>query len=75
MDVFQDLLATKNAQIQELQLEVARVLKRHDDMVLNLEDKLKSMGISREEVGLHTSLRPQTHKSFVSSSTSAKTTS
>ncbi|KAG8307699.1 Dynein regulatory complex subunit 4 [Homalodisca vitripennis] len=67
----EELLATKNNQIQELQLEVARVMKIHDDMVLNLEGRLKAMGISREEVGLHSSstLRPQTHKSSTSVST------
>uniref|UniRef100_A0A1B6G1Y7 Dynein regulatory complex subunit 4 n=2 Tax=Proconiini TaxID=565685 RepID=A0A1B6G1Y7_9HEMI len=67
----EELLATKNNQIQELQLEVARVMKIHDDMVINLEGRLKAMGISREEVGLHSSstLRPKTHKSSASVST------
>lgn len=75
----QELLASKNSQIQELQLEVARALKSHDEMVLDLETRLKALGISREEVGLHTSLqqRPRTLKSVASSSsyTTIKTSS
>ncbi|XP_054257958.1 dynein regulatory complex subunit 4-like [Macrosteles quadrilineatus] len=62
----EELLASKNNRIQELQLEVARVLKAHDDMVLELESRLKTLGISSEDVGLQTKLRPR-HKSVHSS--------
>lgn len=48
---FQVLLGRKNMAIQDLQYELARVCKAHDDMLLTYEGKLKQYGIPRDELG------------------------
>jgi len=47
-----DVLTSKNEQIQELKYEIAKVQKAHDDLLRVYETKLKEFGISPEELGL-----------------------
>ncbi|KAK7863112.1 hypothetical protein R5R35_001999 [Gryllus longicercus] len=46
-----DLLDRKNAAIHDLQYEVARLCKAHDDLLDTYESKLKQYGIPKEELG------------------------
>mmetsp|Transcript_1994 Transcript_1994/g.2676 ORF Transcript_1994/g.2676 Transcript_1994/m.2676 type:complete len:474 (-) Transcript_1994:217-1638(-) len=47
-----DVLTSKNEQIQELKYEIAKVQKAHDDLLRVYDTKLKEFGISPEELGL-----------------------
>ena len=49
--LFQELLCRKNAALQDLQYELARVCKAHDDLLQTYEAKLKQYGIPKEELG------------------------
>lgn len=46
-------MAKKNATITDLQYELARVCKAHDDLLEIFEEKLQSYGITKEELGFH----------------------
>lgn len=46
----------KNTMIKDLQYELMRVSKAHDDLLLTYEDKLKQYGVPKEELG-YTPLR------------------
>ncbi|XP_053594567.1 dynein regulatory complex subunit 4 [Microplitis demolitor] len=43
---FEDILNRKNTAIQDLQYDLARACKAHDDLLLNYENKLQEYGIS-----------------------------
>ncbi|KAJ3619672.1 hypothetical protein MTP99_005336 [Tenebrio molitor] len=45
------VLAKKNTVIHDLQYELARVCKAHDDLLDTYEDKLQQYGIAKEELG------------------------
>ncbi|XP_044262326.1 dynein regulatory complex subunit 4 [Tribolium madens] len=45
------VLARKNTVIHDLQYELARVCKAHDDLLDTYEDKLQQYGIPKEELG------------------------
>lgn len=47
----QKLLANKNATIKDLQYELARVSKAHDDLLETYEEKLVQYGIPKSELG------------------------
>ncbi|KDR18764.1 growth arrest-specific protein 8 [Zootermopsis nevadensis] len=47
----EELLSRKNAALQDLQYELARVCKVHDDLLQTYEGKLKQYGIPKEELG------------------------
>ncbi|XP_020278946.1 growth arrest-specific protein 8 [Pseudomyrmex gracilis] len=47
----EDLLNRKNAAIQELQYELAKVCKAHDDLLTTYESKLQEYGIPKAELG------------------------
>lgn len=47
----QDWLHKKNAAIQDLEYELARVCKAHDDLLQTYEGKLVQYGIPKEELG------------------------
>lgn len=47
-----DVLTSKNEQIQELKYEIAKVQKAHDDLLRVYDTKLKEFGINPEELGL-----------------------
>jgi ubiquitin len=46
-----DLLEEKNKAIQDLQFEMARVMKAHNDLLRTYEAKLSEYGIPKEELG------------------------
>ncbi|KAF7276762.1 hypothetical protein GWI33_009848, partial [Rhynchophorus ferrugineus] len=46
-----DILSRKNATISDLQYELARVCKAHDDLLETFEEKLKLYGIPKSELG------------------------
>lgn len=48
---FQDMLNRKNTAIQELQYELAKVCKAHDDLLATYESKLQEYGIPKTELG------------------------
>jgi hypothetical protein len=54
-----DLLEEKNKAIQDLQFEMARVMKAHNDLLRTYEAKLAEYGIPKEELGF-TPLRTDT---------------
>lgn len=45
------MLNRKNAAIQELQYELAKVCKAHDDLLTTYESKLQEYGIPKTELG------------------------
>ncbi|XP_012264546.2 dynein regulatory complex subunit 4 [Athalia rosae] len=47
----EELLNRKNTAIQDLQVELARVCKAHDDLLLTCESKLQEYGISETGLG------------------------
>ncbi|NWW92300.1 DRC4 protein, partial [Rhynochetos jubatus] len=47
----EDVLNSKNATIEDLQLQLARVCKAHDDMLRTLEAKLTAFGIPLDNLG------------------------
>eukprot|EP00033_Pygsuia_biforma_P001558 GCRY01001757.1.p1 GENE.GCRY01001757.1~~GCRY01001757.1.p1 ORF type:complete len:468 (-),score=123.98 GCRY01001757.1:514-1917(-) len=47
----EDILDTKNAQLKEMQFEVAKVSKQHNDMLRTFQAKLQEYGIPPEELG------------------------
>jgi chromosome segregation ATPase len=47
----EDVLDTKNSAIKDLQYELARVCKAHNDLIKTYESKLSSFGIPTEELG------------------------
>lgn len=47
----EEILAKKNATISDLQYELARVCKMHDDLLETFEDKLVQFGIPKVELG------------------------
>ncbi|NWX15572.1 DRC4 protein, partial [Aegotheles bennettii] len=47
----EDVLSSKNATIEDLQLELARVCKAHNDMLRTFEAKLAAFGIPRDNLG------------------------
>ncbi|XP_023717427.1 dynein regulatory complex subunit 4 isoform X2 [Cryptotermes secundus] len=47
----EELLCRKNAALQDLQYELARVCKAHDDLLQTYEGKLQQYGIPKEELG------------------------
>ncbi|XP_039552347.1 dynein regulatory complex subunit 4 isoform X2 [Passer montanus] len=47
----EDLLSSKNATIQDLQLQLARVCKAHNDMLQTFEAKLTAFGIPLDNLG------------------------
>lgn len=49
--VFQDVLDSKNTAIKDLQYELARVCKAHNDLLRTYEAKLAQFGIPVEELG------------------------
>lgn len=59
----EDVLDSKNNAIKDLQYELARVCKAHNDLLRTYESKLEAFGIPREELGfkpLETSVAGQT---------------
>lgn len=48
---FQELLERKNSTIQDLQYELARVGKAHDDLLQTYEAKLLEYGIPKDDLG------------------------
>ena len=46
-----DLLEEKNKAIQDLQFEIARVMKAHNDLLRTYEAKLAEYGIPKQELG------------------------
>ncbi|KAG5897821.1 hypothetical protein JTB14_011821 [Gonioctena quinquepunctata] len=46
-----DILSKKNAMISDLQYELARVCKAHDDLLETFEEKLVQYGIPKQELG------------------------
>uniref|UniRef100_A0A1B6D8X8 Dynein regulatory complex subunit 4 n=1 Tax=Clastoptera arizonana TaxID=38151 RepID=A0A1B6D8X8_9HEMI len=46
----EDLLGSKNSQIQELQIEIARLSKLHDDMIQKWKCKLDLLGVPTEDL-------------------------
>ncbi|CAH3020529.1 unnamed protein product [Porites evermanni] len=47
----EDVLDSKNSAIKDLQYELARVCKAHNDLIRTYESKLKSFGVPTEELG------------------------
>merc|ERR1712048_1509363 len=47
----EDVLDSKNAAIKDLQYELARVCKAHNDVLRTYESRLKSFGVPVEELG------------------------
>ncbi|NXT74293.1 DRC4 protein, partial [Zapornia atra] len=47
----EDVLSSKNSTIQDLQLQLARVCKAHDDMLQTMEAKLTAFGIPLDNLG------------------------
>lgn len=47
----QDILHNKNAMIKDLEYELARICKAHDDMLETYEEKLGQYGIPKQELG------------------------
>ncbi|KAM6253094.1 dynein regulatory complex subunit 4 [Porphyrio hochstetteri] len=47
----EDVLSSKNSTIQDLQLQLARVCKAHDDMLHTMEEKLTAFGIPLDNLG------------------------
>ncbi|XP_060526685.1 dynein regulatory complex subunit 4 [Cylas formicarius] len=47
----EEILAKKNATISDLQYELARVCKAHDDLLETFEEKLMTYGIPKTEMG------------------------
>lgn len=47
----EEILSKKNSIISDLQYELARVYKAHDDLLNTYEEKLKEYGITKEELG------------------------
>ncbi|XP_056635506.1 dynein regulatory complex subunit 4 [Diorhabda sublineata] len=47
----EEILSKKNAQIADLQYELARVCKAHDDLLETFEEKLQVYGIPKQELG------------------------
>lgn len=45
------MLSEKNTIIKDLQYELARICKAHDDLLETYEDKLYQYGIPKEELG------------------------
>merc|ERR1739838_976070 len=48
---FMDVLDSKNGAIKDLQYELARVCKAHNDLLRTYESKLSSFGIPPDELG------------------------
>ncbi|CAL1673482.1 unnamed protein product [Lasius platythorax] len=48
----EDMLNRKNTAIQDLQYELAKVCKAHDDLLATYESKLQEYGIPKAELGL-----------------------
>ncbi|CAH8577845.1 unnamed protein product [Heterobilharzia americana] len=48
-----DILDSKNGTIKELQYELARVCKAHNDLLMACEGKLQQFGIPVQELGFH----------------------
>lgn len=46
------MLNRKNTAIQDLQYELAKVCKAHDDLLATYESKLQEYGIPKAELGL-----------------------
>lgn len=44
-------MSKKNATITDLQYELARVCKAHDDLLETFEEKLQQYGIPKQELG------------------------
>lgn len=51
-----DVLTSKNEQIKELQYEIAKVTKAHNDLVRVMEGKMKTFGIPEDERNVKTLL-------------------
>ena len=51
IDLNQDVLDSKNSAIKDLQYELARVCKAHNDLLRTYEAKLAQFGIPIEEMG------------------------
>jgi hypothetical protein len=49
--IFQDVLDSKNSAIKDLQYELARVCKAHNDLMRTYESKLTQFGVPTEELG------------------------
>lgn len=49
--LLQNLLNRKNSAIQDLQYELAKVCKAHDDLLRTYETKLQEYGIPKSELG------------------------
>lgn len=49
--ISQSMLNKKNTAIQDLQYELAKVCKAHDDLLRTYETKLKEYGIPKSELG------------------------
>ncbi|XP_050501315.1 dynein regulatory complex subunit 4 [Diabrotica virgifera virgifera] len=47
----EEILTKKNATISDLQYELARVCKAHDDLLETFEEKLQQYGIPKQELG------------------------
>lgn len=47
-----DVLTSKNEQIQELRYEIAKIQKAHDDLIRVYDSKLQEFGIPTSELGL-----------------------
>lgn len=50
--MFKDILTKKNAIIHDLQFELARVCKAHDDTLEKLDGKIRPYGLSKEDLGV-----------------------
>lgn len=48
---FKNMLNKKNNAIQDLQYELAKVCKAHDDLLRSYETKLQEYGIPKSELG------------------------
>lgn len=47
----EDVLDSKNSAIKDLQYELARVCKAHNDLIRTYESKLKAFGIPKDDLG------------------------
>jgi len=47
----EDVLDSKNSAIKDLQYELARVCKAHNDLIRTYESKLQSFGVPTDELG------------------------
>ncbi|XP_023016938.2 growth arrest specific protein 8 [Leptinotarsa decemlineata] len=60
----EDILTKKNAVISDLQYELARVCKAHDDLLETFEEKLVQYGIPKQELGFTASYHPGRPRRF-----------